>query len=299
MRVRFGPLFASCSGDPAAAAPPVVLLHGLGLGPWLWEPWFPLFVEAGLCAIALELPGHDGSGQDVGLADVVAGVGAALDALPGPVTLVGHSFAGLVAQIVAAQRPLAALGLVCPLPPGQVAVSPSGWALAHSVPLALALARRRPLRVGFPAHRALGLHALSESAAREVYRRIQPFPNRLCRDLLFARPVVDPDAIHAPVLVALGRQDRMISWKTARLLGDLYEGVVWRYDDLSHTPPWEPGGERMGRDLAGWCAAPSRPQVLESEGFTPTEGVGHVSRRARRGEEMKKRSAYGQRGSAR
>ena len=39
--------------------------------------------------------------------------------------------------------------------------------------------------------------------------------------------------------------------------------------------------------------------MIESEGFNPTEGVGHEVRHARRGEAMKKRSAYGQKKSAR
>ena len=97
----------------------------------------------------------------------------------------------------------------------------------------------------------------------------------------------------------LGRKDRLAPWEQVRVLGDLYEAVVWRYDDLGHMPPWEPAGLRMGRDIARYAINPSRPQVIESEGFNPTEGVGHEVRHARRGEAMKKRSAYGQKKSAR
>lgn len=262
----------------------VVLLHGLGLGAWFWDPWVPHFRAARFRAVAL----HAGDGAS--LDAVVAGVEGALDAIPGPVTLVGHSYAGLVAQIVAARRRLDALVLVCALPPGQVRLFPTPVMARFGPGLLARFLTRRPLLPGPEAWRAAGL----EGAGRVV-----AFPASLARELATARPVVDPERITAPVLVAIGRRDRLLHWTRARLLGDLYEGIVWRYDDLGHFPPWEPGGDRMGRDLAAWCADPRRPQVLESEGFGPAEGVGHVLRRLRRGEAMKRRSAYGQKESAR
>ena len=113
------------------------------------------------------------------------------------------------------------------------------------------------------------------------------------------RPVVDAMQMTSPVLIVLGKLDRMVPWQRGRILADLFEGVAWRYDTLGHMGPWEPGGERMGRDLVGFCAEPAGPVVIESEGFMPSEGAGHTLRRKRRGELMKRRSAYGQKKSAR
>lgn len=296
---RLGPLHCTRHGCTDAAGT-AVLLHGIGLGSWFWEPWLPHFADAKLDVVSVTLPGHEPEGRATRLADAVAEVEAALDALPGPVTLVGHSLGGLVAQIVAERRQVKALALVCPVPPGQVAwrtplagARGGGWRLVHP------LLRGRPLAVSWGSYRAVGLANMVEAEARALYERVVPWPHGLVRDLVLARPAVDPLAVKAPVLVALGVRDTLVPWERARLLGDLYEGVVWRYDDLGHMPPWEPNGDRMGRDLAAWCAAPERPQVLESEGFGPAEGVGHELRRERRGEEMKRRSAYGQKKSAR
>jgi pimeloyl-ACP methyl ester carboxylesterase len=283
----------------------VVALHGIGLGPWLWEPWAPLFRAEALRLHACALPGH-GDGADAGLDDMVAAVEAHLDTVEGPVVLVGHSLGGLVAQLVAARRhedrPLHALALVCPLVPGNVQLVPdpralaalarSGWSVAADA------VGGRPLSVPWSLYRSVGLDVLPEADARAVFDRTLPWPARVVRDLV-RRPEVDPVAIACPVLVAIGRRDRVVPWVRARVLGDLYEGIVWRYDDLGHFPTYEPNGARMGRDLAAWCAEPRRPQVLESEGFGPAEGVGHLLRRRRRGEMMKKRSAYGQKKSAR
>jgi pimeloyl-ACP methyl ester carboxylesterase len=294
MSNRFGPLLGTVSG-PADAPVTAVLLHGIGLGPWLYDPWAPAFAEAGVRTVALDL--H--SGRDAGFSALIEDVSAALDSIGGPLALVGHSMGGLLAQSLAARRALSSLALVCPLPPGQIQVTPPKRALLGAPDIARALVTGGPLRVGWRLYRNVGLEQMDEPTARAVYARTRPWPQRLARDLAFARPVVDVTAVHAPVLVALGRRDQLVPWETSRILGDLYEAVTWRYDDLAHMPMWEPGGERMGRDLARWVANPSRPQVLESEGYGPSEGVGHTLRRERRGEEMKRRSAYGQKRSAR
>ncbi|MFN7143055.1 MAG: alpha/beta hydrolase [Myxococcota bacterium] len=299
---RFGPLDATVAG-PAGAETTAVLLHGIGLGPWLWEPWAPHFAEAGIRTVALRLPGHAPDARNVGLAETLHEVSAAIDAVTvaygGPVALVGHSMGGLVAQVLASRRAFASVALVCPLPPGQVRVLPHRRALRGAFTLARPLLGGAPLRIGWPLYRAVGLDVMDEATARACFDRTCAWPNRLCRELATARPVVDPTAVTAPVLVAIGARDTVVAWDASRLLGDLYEAVTWRYDDLGHFPTFEPGGARMGRDLAGWLAHPTRPQVLESEGYGPGEGVGHELRRKRRGEEMKKRSAYGQKRSAR
>ncbi len=298
MSTRFGSLEGEASG-PTDAPVTAVLLHGIGLGPWLWEPWLPLFAAAGVRTVALRLPGHGPDAANVGLAEVIDEVGRALDAIGGTPALVGHSMGGLVAQVLATRRTLASVALVSPLPAGQVRVVPPRRAILGAPALARPFLSGAPLKIGWSLYRGVGLDVMDEPTARACFDRTCAWPNRLARDLAFARPVVDVSAVTAPVLVAIGRRDTLVPWESTRLLGDLYEAVTWRYDDLGHMAPWEPGGERMGRDLAAWVASPTRPQVLESEGYGPAEGVGHAVRRQRRGEEMKRRSAYGQKRSAR
>lgn len=277
--------------NPLATA---LLLPGIGLGPWLWEPWLPFFEAERVNVIAPRLPGH-GDGQDPRFEDLVAFVHEQLVPINGPVALVGHSMGGLVAQAVAARRELHALVLVCPMLPGQIWWTPP---LRTALSLAPKVLTGQPLKVPWRIYREQGLELMDEATARMLYDKVVPWPARLSRDLI-PPPRVDPDAITAPTLITLGAKDLLIPWNRGRLLGDLYEGTVWRYDDLAHMPCWEPGGERMGKDVAHFCAEPHRPKVLESEGYTPTEGVGHDERRKRRGEAMKKRSAYGQKEGAR
>lgn len=297
MSERFGPLHAEVH-EVEGARLTAVFVHGVGLGPWFWEPWLPTFRGFGVRVINTWLPGHGPDPEDVGLTESVDRLGRALASVPGPVALVGHSAGALVAQLAAAGRDLHALALVCPLPPGQVQYLPERRELLSALGLLPPLLGGKAVTVPWKFYRQSGLESLDEAVAREVYGRIQAWPNRLVRDLL-RRPRIDPLAVSAPVAVLLGLHDRIVPWQKARVLGDLYEGVVWRYDDLGHMPPFDANGLRMGRDLARFCTEPVRPQVIESEGFMPTEGVGHELRRTRRGELMKRRSAYGQKKAAR
>jgi pimeloyl-ACP methyl ester carboxylesterase len=289
--MRLGELEVEVSGH----GPPVVLVHGIGLGPWLWRPWLPLFAERGLRTVAVRLP--DGAAnQD--FEQTVTAVASVVRTFPEPI-LVGHSMGGLVAQVLATRVPVRALALICPLPPGQIRVLPSREAIRHGGGLVRALLAGRPLRVDWDLYRRLGLDVMDEATARACFARTEPWSNALARDLAFRRPHVDVSRLHVPTLVCIGKQDRLVAWQKARIIGDLYEAVTWRYDELGHMPPYEPGGDRMGRDLAGWLAAPARPAVLESEGYGPAEGVGHTLRAERRGEAARHRSAYGQKGAAR
>ena len=271
-----------------------MLVHGIGLGAWLWEPWMPAFAQAGLRTLAVSLGTENRS-----FVETVAAVERVLDGAGERPLLVGHSRGGLVAQTIAARRPLAGLALICPLPPGQIQVWPPMIARRRQVGLVAALASGRPARVSWPLYRQLGLDRMDEDTAKACYARTLPWSARLAIDLALRRPVVDVRRVTAPVLVCIGKEDRLVPWQKARMLADLYDAVTWRYDTLGHMPPYEPGGERMGTDLAGWLAAPTRPEVLESEGFAPNEGVGHALRAERRGEAARRRSAYGQKRSGR
>jgi pyruvate dehydrogenase E2 component (dihydrolipoamide acetyltransferase) len=98
----------------------IVLLHGFGGDLKTW-----MFNQSGLAAagrvIAIDLPGHGGSStmaEDDPVSETILRVEAALDAVaPGELHLVGHSFGGGIAALLAGRRPdrVSSLSLIAPI----------------------------------------------------------------------------------------------------------------------------------------------------------------------------------------
>lgn len=82
-------------------APPLVLLHSLGLAGGSFAPLTRRLADRR--CVALDLPGHGGSpAAEFSIADAASAVVARIDDLGGPVDLLGVSLGGVVAQVVAA-----------------------------------------------------------------------------------------------------------------------------------------------------------------------------------------------------
>jgi pimeloyl-ACP methyl ester carboxylesterase len=85
-----------------------VLIHGAWQGAWAWQRIIPLIEAQGHRAVAVDLPGngHDdtppGDVTTMLYAEHVAGL---IDAIAGPVIVVGHSMGGTVAAQVSELRP--------------------------------------------------------------------------------------------------------------------------------------------------------------------------------------------------
>ena len=85
----------------ATTRPPVLFVHGGGLGAWIWERWRARFAEHGYATSAVDLRGHGDSPatyRAATVADYVDDVRAAVDTLDAPPVLVGHSMAARVLQ---------------------------------------------------------------------------------------------------------------------------------------------------------------------------------------------------------
>jgi non-heme chloroperoxidase len=163
----------------ASGRTPVVFVHGLWLLPSSWDRWVALFEEAGYTAVAPGWPddpatvaeakahpevfAHKSVGQ---IADYLEGVIRRLDQKP---AVIGHSFGGLLAQILAGRGVARA----------SVALDPAPFRGVLPLPIS-ALRSARPV-LGNPANynRAVPLtyeqfryafaNAVSEDEAKELY----------------------------------------------------------------------------------------------------------------------------------
>ncbi len=88
---------------------PIVLIHGLWMTPHSWRGWIDRYHAAGHVVHAPAWPGvcpldrvidHGQAPDDIGLLDVVDHYDAFVRSLPEPPIIIGHSFGGLVTQIL-------------------------------------------------------------------------------------------------------------------------------------------------------------------------------------------------------
>jgi hypothetical protein len=123
--------------------------------------------------------------------------------------------------------------------------------------------------------------AVEPTRHAEIHERLTPWPNRLVRALVRARPTVAPVKPDFPVLVVLGGEDRVTLPHTVRAVGDWYEAVVWRFDGVGHLPPLEPGGERVVDGVADFVLEPFARRIHGAEAFAPHDGAGALVRDSR------------------
>src|ERR1700731_793263 len=163
----------------ASGKQPVVFVHGLWLLPSSWDRWAAMFEEAGFAALTPGWPddpetvseakshpevfAHKTVGQ---VADYVGGVISKLDKKP---AVVGHSFGGLLTQIVAG-RGLAAVSVaIDPAPFRGVLPLPLSALKPASPVLGNPLNRNRAIPLSYDQFRYAFANAVSEDEAKELY----------------------------------------------------------------------------------------------------------------------------------
>ncbi len=163
----------------ASGRTPVVFIHGLWLLPSSWDRWASKFEDAGYSALTPGWPddpetvadakahpevfAHKTVGQ---VADYLAGIIGKLDKKP---ALVGHSFGGLLAQIVAG-RGLASVSVaIDPAPFRGVLPLPVSALRAASPVLTNPSNRNRAIPLTYDQFHYAFANALSEKEAKELY----------------------------------------------------------------------------------------------------------------------------------
>ncbi|MBO9578829.1 MAG: alpha/beta hydrolase [Microbacteriaceae bacterium] len=126
---------AATGAAPEAALPPIVLIHGLWMTPKSWDTWAERFRARGHEVIVPGWPGVDDrtpaelrqdprSLRGVGLKQVVDHYERIIRALPTKPIIMGHSFGGLVTQMLADRGLGVAVVGVAPGQPAGVKVLP-------------------------------------------------------------------------------------------------------------------------------------------------------------------------------
>jgi non-heme chloroperoxidase len=172
-------------------ATPVVFVHGLWLQPSSWRPWVKLFEEAGYVAVTPGLPDDpEGVGE---VADYAESIIRRLERRP---VVVGHSFGGLLAEILAGRG----------LSRASVAVSPTPSRGVVPLPFSSPLTYEQ-FRYAFA-------NALADDEAVGLYERYSvPRPGRLNPWIESRIDSINPD--RGPLLIISADSDHTVPWPVA------------------------------------------------------------------------------------
>jgi len=162
-----------------SARVPVVFIHGLWLLASSWDRWAELFDQAGYAPVAPAWPDDPETveeararpevfaGKGVGdVADHVAGVIGRLTMKP---AVVGHSFGGLITQIIAGRGLSAVSVAVDPAPFRGVLPLPVSALRAASPALKNPANRNRAIALTYEQFRYAWANALPETEAKQLY----------------------------------------------------------------------------------------------------------------------------------
>jgi pimeloyl-ACP methyl ester carboxylesterase len=217
----------------ASARRPVVFVHGLWLLPNSWDRWATVFEEAGYAPVSLSWPDDPDTTAEANahpevfadktigqVADHLAGLIGKLDRQP---AVVGHSFGGLLTQILAGRGLSAASVAIDPAPFRGVLPLPVS-ALRSSAPVLTNLANRhRAVPLTYEQFRYAFANAVSEDEAKELFDTFAvPAPGAPLFQAATANfnpwteAKVDTDnPDRGPLLIISGEKDHTVPWAIA------------------------------------------------------------------------------------
>ena len=163
----------------ASGLTPVAFVHGLWLLPSSWERWAAMFEEAGFAAVSPGWPddpdtveeakahpevfAHKSVGQ---IADYVEGIIRRMDKKP---VVIGHSFGGLLAQIIAGRGLASVTVAIDPAPFRGVLPLPVSALRSASPVLSNPANRNRAVPLTYDQFRYGFANAVGEDEAKELY----------------------------------------------------------------------------------------------------------------------------------
>jgi pimeloyl-ACP methyl ester carboxylesterase len=217
----------------ASGRTPVVFVHGLWLLPSSWDRWRTVFEDAGYATVA---PGWPDDPETVAEAnaqpevfakksikDVADHFDAVIRTLTVKPAIVGHSFGGLMTQILAGRGLSAASVAIDPAPFRGVLPLPISALRAASPVLANPLNRGRAVPLTYDQFRYAFANAVGEDEARTLYDTYAvPAPGEPLFQAAFANfnpwtedKVDTKNPARGPLLILDGELDHTVPWAIA------------------------------------------------------------------------------------
>ena len=259
-----------------ASAPPVVLVHGLWLTPRSWEGWKERFESRGHQVLAPAWPRMQGDVEDIrrdpsplnglGITEIADHYAGIVQGLDHPPIIMGHSFGGLIVELLL-DRGLGVAGVaISPAPvKGVLRIPPSQLRSAFPA-LGNPANRKRTVELTPKQFRYAFTNTMSDEEAQAAYDRYQvPGPARPLFQAAFAN--FNPNAANKvdfhrddrpPLLVMGNDQDHTVpasvSKEAAKRLGKSKAVVDYKeWAGRPHFTAGAPGWEDVADYALEWA----------------------------------------------
>lgn len=266
-------LHAQGSGRPRSFD--IVLVHGIFVGAWVWEPHFmPYLAEAGYNVHALSLSGHGESDgherlQTLSLRDYRRDLIETASAIGRPVVAVGHSMGGAVVQsAVRAGAEFAGVTLMASVPPGGLMLAnvammwqqPALWReLAKMFSSGLKSADMDVLREGLFSNR------IDEREFAAFAARGGNEGTLIGFELQGLVPFAPAPWKAPPTLVMGGSEDRFVRLDDLRATASWYGTEAMILPGMSHVLMLDPAWKKAADGLLAWLETLAPEQSLRAD----------------------------------
>src|SRR5215211_1961571 len=256
--------------------PPIVLIHGLWLNPRSWEGWKARFEERGHEVLAPAWPRMQGDVDEVrrdpsalnglGVTEIVDHYDRIVRGLSAPPVIMGHSFGGLVTELLL-DRGLGAAGVaLSPAPVKGILRLPPAQLRTVFPALRNPANRKKTVELTPAQFRFSFTNTMNDADAEAAYARYQvPGPGRVLFQAAFAN--LNPHAVtkvdfhkddRAPLLVVGNDQDHTIpasvSREAAKRLGKSKAVVDYKeFAGRPHFSAGAPGWEAVADYALDWA----------------------------------------------
>lgn len=249
-----------------SAHPPILFIHGMFMTSASWSAWRTFFERRGHTTHAPDWPYREGDPArlkdappeglpSLGLADVLDVYRSAIDALPEPPVLIGHSMGGLIVQILLQEGRGRAGVAVDSAPPAGVWTAQ--WSFLRSN-LPVLLKHSRPFVPSKSWFSYAFAHTLDESELERVWREhAVPESGQVARDSASSMARIDPTADRPPLLLLAGELDHIIPVGLVRQNHAFYRGPRTDLHEFAGRTHWicgQDGWEEVADHTAAWLA---------------------------------------------
>jgi pimeloyl-ACP methyl ester carboxylesterase len=251
----------------------ILLIHGAWLTPAIWQPWIARYEAQGFKVLAPAWPFMDRPVEDLRraphpdlgkltLGKIVDRYAAIISTLPEQPILIGHSYGGLIVQMLL-DRGLGAAGVS--IDPGPAAgIKPGAKAFLSALPVFLAWRGwSRVLSMSFKHFAKNFANGLPELLQRQAFdRHIVPAPGRIYyQSVLGLGASIDWKKVdRAPLLLIGGENDRTVEPGMVRQNFKRYATSpalteIVSFPARSHFLIAEPGWEDIADAALEWASA--------------------------------------------